>query len=318
MTDKKTSEQYTPQDRGAVYKIHAWLDASNKHTKTALAKAAAISNGTVTQVLNYKYPSSPTRHLEAMLDVVARTSERKASPADIPFCDTSISKAIAGVIRRAHNDRDFGIFAGRVGIGKTVAIKRYGEQHSNAIIVEAFPGADSNVILRMLCERVGAVGQRRTKAQMTTALIDALKHSDRVVIVDEAETLTDHALLHLRRISDSSNTGVVLVGTAGLLGLVHDPDGKFGQITSRIGFWPPIAQSISEDDCAVLAEAYLGKPPASTVLEALWESCQGSARALRNLLRNSRRQCDKAGNKLTAAVVHAVDQQTMGGRRLAA
>ena len=143
-------------------------------------------------------------------------------------------------------------------------------------MIEAFPGAGAPVVLRYLIERVGAVGQRRTMAEMTAGLVEALRGSDRVILVDEAETLTDQALLHLRRISDAAGVGVVLVGTPGLMGLVHDPDGKFGQITSRIGFWPPICQAISEDDAAALAAAYLHVSPEIKIMGALWESCQAA------------------------------------------
>jgi len=53
-------------------------------------------------------------------------------------------------------------------------------------------------------------------------------------------------------------------------------------------------------------------------MAALAEACQGSARALRNLLRNAGRHCQKHGAALTADIVSSIDKQTMGGRRLAA
>ena len=148
--------------------------------------------------------------------------------------------------------------------------------------------------------------------------MDTLGPSDRVILVDEAETLTDQALLHLRRISDAAGIGIVLAGTPALLGLVQDPDGKFGQITSRIGFWPPICQAISEADATALTESYLGQSLDAETQAAIWTACQGSARALRNLLRSSRRWCGKHQSQIDADVVRQVDRHAMGGRRLAA
>ena len=110
---------YTRMDHELIERIQHWLRGDG-HTKSALARAAGISTGTVTQVLNGQYPSPPATHLEAMVAAVDRDDSRRAGAGDIPYTPTSVSRALHGVIRRAHLDRDFGLFAGRVGIGKTV------------------------------------------------------------------------------------------------------------------------------------------------------------------------------------------------------
>ena len=313
MTDTNT---YSAADELAAERARAWLGAGN--TRAALARAAGISAGVVSQILGGTYPSPPGEHLEAMSAAIERAGERLASPADIPYVETSVAAGVRGVCRRAHNDRDIGLYAGRVGIGKTVAAQRYAADNRGALFLEAYPGAGAPVLLRLLAERLGAQARRRTVADTTAACVDALRGADRVILVDEAETLTDQALLHLRRVSDSAEIGVVLIGTPALMGLVSDDGGKFGQISSRIGFWPPIARSITEEDARALALAYLGEAPAADVQAALWAACRGSARALRNVLRNSARWCRRRGRPLDAGVVREVDLRAMGGRRLAA
>lgn len=312
---------YTAADMSMCQKIIDWLgDAGVSNTRANLQRATGLSAGTVTQVLSGQYPSPPTPHLEAMWSVVDRAEARNREPSSIPFTPTSVSAAVSAVIRRAHTDRDFGIFAGRVGIGKSMALRQYhAEQRQTSVLIEAFPGAGAAVVMRLLATRIGAPQRRRTIADITATVVETLRGRDTVLLIDEAETLTDQALLHLRRVSDAAGVGVVLVGTPNLTGLVYDPDGKFGQITSRIGFWPAICQSISSEDVKALVSAF---DPSlkinSDTLLALAESCQGSARALRNLLRNSSRHCRRAGKRLDADIVRQIDKQTMGGRRLAA
>lgn len=273
---------YTAADRELCRHIQEWLDDPGPgRTRAALGRAANISSGTVTLVLSGQYPSPPGEHLEAMYGAIERQSARKNEPADIPFTETSVSRAVHSVIHRAHLDRDFGLFAGRVGIGKSMALRQYHRAHRKvSVLLEAFPGAGAAVVMRLLASAIGAPQKRRTIADITAAVVETLRGSDTIIMVDEAETLTDHALLHLRRVSDAAEVGVVLVGTPALLGLVYDPDGKFGQITSRIGFWPPVAQSITAEDVRALAEAYQpgGEFRGETLL-ALTEACQGSARA---------------------------------------
>ena len=310
-------EQYTTGDIRSAKRINEWL-SQRGHTKTALARAAGISTGTVSRVLSGQWPSPPGEHLEAMSAALGRAEERDASPSEIPFTETVVSRTVHSVIERCHLDRDFGIFAGRVGIGKTMAARRYAEEHRGvAVLLEAYPGATAPVVLRLLCEQLGVSGARRTVADRTAALVEALRGGDRVIVIDEAETLTDQALLHLRRISDAAGVGVVLIGTPALLSLVYDPDGRFGQITSRIGLWPPVCQAITSEDAAALALAYLGEPPDADTQAAIWTACQGSARALRNVVRNTRRFCMKTGTRLSADAVNRVERTTMGGRRVA-
>ena len=304
----------------SINRITEWLDSGKGRSKAALARTAGISSATVSLILKGRYPSDPTALLEAMVAAVDRDDSRERDPAEIPYTETSISKVVQTVIRRAHQDRDMGFFAGRVGIGKTVALRRYASENPRAaVLVEAYPGAGAPVVLRLIASSIGAVIVRRTVADTTAAIVETLRGSDRVILVDEAETLTAQALLHLRRISDTAAVGVVLVGTPGLLSLVHDPDGKFGQITSRIGYWPAVAQSISEDDAAALTEAYLGEAPGAEAQAALWAASEGSARALRNLLRHaSRKQRRHNEQALTAKLVRSVNRYATAGRRLAA
>ena len=310
-------DHYSTADAAAVDGIAAWL-AEPGHSQAMLARAAGLSVGTVSRVLHGTWPSAPTAHLEGMLAATERERERRADPADIPFTETSVSTAMARVIDRAHRDRDIGVFFARVGTGKSRALAHHAEIHPRTVVlVDAYPAAGARVVMAHLAERLAPGARRRTIADMTAAVIDAVRGSDLVLLIDEAETLAAQALLHLRRISDAG-VGLVLAGTPGLERLVDDPDGKFGQITSRIGFWPPVIECITEDDARALAEAYLhaaGEPDvAPGVHGALWAACEGSARALRNLVRASVRYARRRGGTLTPDIVAAVERGTMRGR----
>ena len=314
-------EHYATADCQALDRIAGWLQQPGR-TQTALARAAGLSTGTVSRILNGTWPSAPTAHLEGMLAAVERDLDRRADPPDVPFVATSVSETLDRIVRRAHQDRDFGVFFGRVGIGKTMALAHHAATHPRvSVLVEAYPGAGAPVVMRRLVEMLAPGVRRRTVADMTAAVIDALRGSDRVLLVDEAETLTGQALLHLRRVSDVAGVGVVLIGTPELLTLVFDPDGKFGQITSRIGFWPPVVERITEEDARAIAESYLaaageGRELGSDVHEALWGACEGSARALRNVLRASVRYARRHSQPLTAEMVRSVERSAMGGRRI--
>jgi DNA transposition AAA+ family ATPase len=145
-------------------------------------------------------------------------------------------------------------------------------------------------------------------------LIKSLKGSDRVILVDEANWLPKRSFGALRRISDVAEIGVVLVGTAELLPMVQDPEGRFGQISSRIGFWPALAKQISEKDCALLVTSYCAEELPDAVLKAFYGCCEGSARTLKNLLKNTYRYANKNNADITPELIKRINQQAMAGR----
>lgn len=189
----RQENRYTKADAAeAARQIADWLGTPGKgRTKAALARAAGISPATVSQILTGRYPSDPSAHIEAMTAAVSREESREREPAEIPYTETSIGATVRAVIRRAHQDRDMGFFGGRVGIGKTVALRRYAADHAGtAVLIEAYPGAGAPVVLRLIARAIGAIAARRTVADTTAAIVDSMSGSDRVILVDEAETLT--------------------------------------------------------------------------------------------------------------------------------
>lgn len=306
---------YSDEDKAKIKQILDWLNADESRTAAELSRLTNIKEGTRSSILNCSYASSPTKFLDKMLSAIERQRDRERSGnADIPFTVTSIAKLMKTVCGRAHNDRDFGVFLGRVGTGKTTALHQYVKDNPNAVLIEAFEGIDHSTFIRELIIATGSTIIKGTASAQMANLIRALKGTDRVILVDEANWLPKRSFGALRRISDVAEIGIVLVGTPELLPMVQDPDGRFGQISSRIGFWPPVAQKITESDCRALVNSYFRKSIDETVLKAFWGCCEGSARTLRNLLRNALRTADKSKVEISAELVKKINTQTMAGR----
>ncbi len=306
---------YSQDDQEKIAKINRWFNPEEGRTGAELSRMTNIKEGTRSSILNGSYASSPTKFLNRMLDAIDRQHERERSgKADIPYTETSIAKVVTSACRRAHNDRDFGIFSGRVGTGKTTALRQYVKTTPSAVLIEAFEGIDHSTFMRELIASTGATIIKGTAAAQMANLIRALKGSDRVILVDEANWLPKRSFGALRRISDVAEIGIVLVGTQELLPMVQDPDGRFGQISSRIGFWPPVAKQITQSDTAELVNSYFGEVMDDSVLKAFYECCEGSARTLRNLLRNTWRNTRKSKTVVSADLIRKINMQTMAGR----
>ena len=307
-------ESYSDDDKRKVLRINAWLTEPGR-TGAELSRQTGIKDGTRSSILTGAYISSPSLFLQRMIDTIERSDERnQAVKADIPYTETSIALLIDSVCRRTHADRDFGIFVGKVGVGKTTGLRHYARKTPSAVLLEAFEGIDNSTFIQALMTATGSVAVKGTMAMQMAGLIRALKGTDRVILVDEANWLPKRSFGALRRISDVAEIGVVLVGTAELLPMVQDPEGRFGQISSRIGFWPQMAKQISEKDSALLVSSYCAGELPESVLKAFYGCCEGSARTLKNLLKNTYRFADKNQVEITPELVKRTNQQAMAGR----
>jgi len=316
-TKIEATAAYNEHDLAMLARVRAWIDPDAGRDQATLGRLSGVKQGTMSQVISGKYPSSPTAWLQKLDDVVDRWRARqRGGLRKIPHTDISTFSMMQKIIGRAHRDADFGVIFGRVGIGKTIAVRAYSAR-SSSVLVEAFDGIDHGTVLRDLVTSSGAkVGERATGSAKLAAVIRALKGSDRVVLVDEAQWLPAQSLGALRRISDLAEDGVVLVGNPELEIRIADPDGRFGQITSRVGFWPPVFQEIPQEDMAAMARAFFAQAEVECGDEAVGEAARcanGSGRLLEKLLRNSVRSAQSQGLPITAELISKIYRDTFRG-----
>jgi hypothetical protein len=317
---------YTAADQAAVCKV---LDALTEHrasgwTCNSLARVAGRSGAAVSTVLAGKYAASPTAMLSRLLAQVDRMDA--PPPTGRPgYVETSVHRAVWAACKRARTYANFSVVSAYVGSGKTHALREYRRQHPDTVMIEATPGMTASVLLDALVEESGAVVRSAGRytsgslAERMRAVVRTLRGSDRLLILDEADTTTAATLEHVRRIRDLAEVGVVLAGTERLRPMLQDPRGRFGQISSRVGFWPPVIKSITADDASALSTAALdqdGIDPDAAVLDALWQACGGSARVLcEGIIPGVRDYGLAAGHALTPELVFRVAQDLLGFRR---
>lgn len=328
------SDAYGAEDQQMVAEIVEWLNAGQDHrpgyqnqrSQTKLAKAAKLNASTLNTILSGKYPSPPRKHLEAVIDTIRRQSQRdRQGVGQLAFVETNVYQTVIAACKRAHMYRNFAVIAAYVGTGKTTAVKRYAERHANVILIEADPDMNAGVLVSTLTEITGAFVHKAnrysegTKAEKMRGIIQRLKGTDSLLILDEAETVTAQTLEYVRRISDKAGIGVVLSGTEKLKPMIKDPRGKFGQISSRVSFWPPVIKAITEKDAHAMTQAALEDDEidlSAEILDAFWQMCDGSARVLANsLIPGVRDYGLRQGKALTPELVYHVGQSVLGFSR---
>jgi DNA transposition AAA+ family ATPase len=298
---------YTAQDMDAAGQVGQWLRERGQ-SRSWLGKKTRISSSTISQVLNGKYPSSPTSYLDQMLAVLQVETERMGDGTP-GYVEGSVHKLTMVVCDRTRKHANFGVLCGHVGVGKTRSLQEYTDRKPQTLMVESNPAMTAGSLLIELLDMLGAAVPPGLDRKFG-AIVKALKGTNYLLIIDEAETLSSSAMHYVRRIRDKADVGVVLAGTEKLLALLKPEVGQFDQIRSRVSMWPELIKSISRDDMDDMAREALkadGQAEvADEVLDALWDYCGGSARVLMESLIPALRDYGLGRNPLNAKLVEAI------------
>lgn len=162
-------------------------------------------------------------------NAVARDSKRPEN-----FVETAVAKRMLTVIRMSMQTRSIGLITGPAGLGKTLTMKSAAVIHPGTIYMRIIQGTRRGPgLLSALAKQLG-VPTRSTAAMVQGLIIDHLRGSDRLLLIDEAHQLNVTALEALRDLHDEAGVPIVLCGTEDAQRLVNDTTVFFGQMNSRV------------------------------------------------------------------------------------
>ncbi len=305
-------ERYTDKDKSDVGQIVQWAN-DNQHQQVWIARLSRVNGTTFHQVINGKYNASPRKFINQVLDAIATQSSRDDIK-QIPFVKTSVAQLANSVCKRARTYSAFGILPGAVGTGKSRALQEYAEANRNTILVEADPSMTATALLDEVIAEGGITSPRAGNKQAKfRAVIAALKGTDTLLILDEADTVTPQALHYIRRIRDKAQVGIVLAGTQELQSIIAPVGGEFDQIRSRVNFWPRTVRSITRLDAdAIITSAFEDQGElADDIFNALWSYCCGSMRLLVEALIPAIRDYGLKNHPLSVELIKKVAEEVL-------
>lgn len=289
------------------------LMARKAYTRKEVCKRANISEATLSQYLSGTYNASAENIENKLTDFIAaeeeisRMRQVKKVVVNTPRVDVALEH-----IRRVHLDADIFMLTGEPGYGKTTILDEYAAQHRNVIKIDAISPSPF-ALLRELSEALNVVKMGSTH-QMTKACIKALRGSDTLIMVDEAELLSADALNTLRRIHDLADVGVVLAGTKQMVKNMADQP----QLRSRILRRTELDNLTKEEDREAFVMVLASLLPVvngvnhmekQDIVDAFYQQTEKGYRHLFKLAKNVVRDSDIGDQGISAQLIKKCAQE---------
>ncbi|MDF1566229.1 MAG: AAA family ATPase [Deltaproteobacteria bacterium] len=288
-------------------------------TQKAIAREVGVNQSAISSWLKSTYKGDNT----AVTAKVARWLEHRAQAAETtaklpegPFyIETPTAERIITALSYGQTMQDLVLAYGAAGVGKTVAAIRYARTRPNVWLVTITPASRSVYgTLHEVAEAVGLRGVAGSSSRLHREIVQRLKDTKGLLIVDEAQHLSVQALETLRAIHDGAEIGLALVGNEIVYGRLTGGDRSvgFAQLFSRIGKRLKFSRP-KTNDVAALAEAWNIKDPKAVA--QLQEIAQrpGALRAVSKTVRLALMLSMGVGQKQVSAAHLEAAWKELGG-----
>lgn len=231
--EQNTEENVKMNYQQAVEFVKNYMDSAGKK-QAQIAVELGISSGQMSLFMsgNYKAPHTTIEKIE---NLASLSKQRKVAPESPAYRETEISRRVQQAIRYSHLMGNITVAYGDSGVGKTMAFRNYIENNTLAIGITISPSHSSIAgVNDLITEQLGI--REKVARRQTREIVEKLKDSGRVIVVDEAQMLTTSAINHLRCISDESGVGICFIGNDRIHQLISESEtSDYAQLYSRRG-----------------------------------------------------------------------------------
>ena len=249
------------------------------YSVTSVAKAINLSNATLHLWMNNNYKGN-VKKIEDAIAKFLEIEKLREGRIKVDFVKTTVVDDVFDIAKTCHVENEIGVCYGDAGIGKTFAVKKYAIDNTDVILVEADLGYTPKVLFSEIHKKLGFDGCG-TIHNMFLDIIDKLKSSGRLIIIDEAEHLPYKSLELLRRIYDKAQVGILLVGMPKLLMNLKGEKKQYAQLYSRVGIATRLNPLIDEDKKAIISSVIQNY---KSIYPTISNYCDGNTRVLTKLL----------------------------------
>lgn len=183
------------------------------------------------------------------------------------FCETPTAATIINAARYCLVNQRMGLIVGEPGIGKTTALRHFTQSTMGVHFVTINPTLRTlHAALSHIAQEIGCYPGGRARETYEILERGLGRRHGRLLILDEAQHLSDEALEALRCIHDGTQAGVLLCGNAFFRTRFNNERRGFGQITSRLGIRIVLEHPDAADVDSICAQREVHDPAARSFL----------------------------------------------------
>ena len=250
----ETSDDITLGRWRSATQAIALIAADQGWNKSEVARRADMAIGTFSGWYDGTYKGRydvTSAKVENLIRQVNEEAEARASlPVDPDFLQSRVARELFEVFTYAQIMPTIGIATVVSGLGKTMAAEAYKASHPHVYLVTLSPSSSSPHTMK---QEIGDALGLDTKygATLKGAITETLKRDgfSALLIIDEAQNLTDECINELRHFRDQAKCGLVLLGNDEATTPYASRDIKHAsaQVSRRVGYRMSIMRPYPED-----------------------------------------------------------------------
>jgi len=286
-----------------------------KNNPASISSDRAIGNNTgysattINQFKNGKYPASNSLSEIALkvanyLDNVTAAAQNNLNRGTLKFAMTTAASQIFKTAHYALMHGTIGVITGVPGCGKTIAVKEFKRRNPTSILIEVTPLVTRRSLIEDICSelKIPLYFYKNGNSAPVSAnelfrnIVNVLKGTKRLLIIDEGENLNVPCLEIIRRIQDFTEIGILLSGTSRLLDRLRGTRKELQQLFSRVGYQKEIKTLELDDVKAILAVNY---PEAQKFAATFLSLSKHNGRYLQHLISLVKKTTNETGEPLS-------------------
>lgn len=284
----------------------AFIERQN-WTKRQFAKDSDIAEGTFGPWLAGQYAGDNEKVAASVYRFLTARREQAQLAASVPvapeFQETKSAKRIMAVLDHCQVFGDMGVIGCGPGVGKTASIAQFRATRPRVYVATMSPS--SRGVPNALVEMLAAMGddEARGTPQALSRRVAKRATAGGLIVLDEAQHLSQQAVDEFRSIHDRTGVGLVFSGDESVFQLFDGTrKAAFAQFHSRIGMRHRQARPMAED-AAILARSHgVTDGPSIKLLSEIAQK-PGALRGMTKTLLLARRMAAMADQPLTPTLI---------------
>lgn len=276
-----------------------------------IAREAGLSTSVISQFLNGTY-SGDNKEVANTLNKYLRVAKDRLNSQQSTVFNENLynTQNVIYACNHAHIENDIVLVCGDAGAGKTTALKLYAAENTGVIMVTCNSCTRSaTAVLKLILNKLGIQSINRKEVLMNK-LLERLRGTRYLIILDEADHLTLDALQAVRNLNDSAGVGIVLSGNDKIYRQMYSGQRgyEFDQIRTRIIVRKRVINSYTPEEI----EGIFVNAPSDCIPYIMSLACRESLRTAIKIFNLALEYAKAVNSKITLSILKSVKDDLIG------